>query len=123
MKKNLIELINQIISNQREISDTHLQYKKCILQKKISLAQKNLLHEKYLKKKNLDLSLKLRSHIEGCILDIKYLANNKECKARLTNMSDEEAKALLELYGYVDKIDIKILEIKKSPTFISESLL
>ena len=123
MKKNLIEIIHQIIANQKEIVDTHILYKKDMLQKKYSSAQKNLIYEKYLKKKNFDLTQRIKSSIDGCILDIRYLANNKEYKAKLTNMTEEEVRALFELYGYVDKIDIEILEIKKSTTFISEPLL
>ena len=84
-----------------------------MLQKKYSSAQKKIKKKKYLKKKNFDLTQRIKSSIDGCILDIRYLANKKECKARLTNMTEEEARALFELYGYVDKIDIEILEIKK----------
>lgn len=122
-RKNIVELIQTLLSNYQDLIETQRQYKENMFQRKMAMAQKNLSHEKNLKQKNISLFLELKSYVEGSILDIRYLANKKECKARLTNMTEEEAKALLELYGQVHNLEIEILEIKKSPTFISEHLL
>lgn len=119
-QKRLTEIIHIILANFKDLIITRGQYQDNLRKGKNSMAQKNLLHEKYLKKKNLSLLREFQDHINGCVLHISYIANGIVNHAMLTNMSEAEAKEVMELYGKTQNLKIKILEIRKTNTYISK---
>ena len=107
------------MANYREIGETQVKCKEYVIKNKRSSAQSCILHERHLKKKNYSLLQDLKNRVNGYILEVRYLANGQVCIAKLTNMTEAEAKSVIELYGRINKLEIEVLEIKKTPTNIS----
>lgn len=118
VSRSITELISLIMANYREIGETQMKCREYVTKDKYSSAQSCLLHERHLKKKNYNLLQDLKSRINGYILEVRYLADGRLCIAKLTNMTEAEAKSVVELYGKINKLDIEVLEIKKIPTNI-----
>lgn len=72
-----------------------------------------------LNKRIRSLNQELYKKIHGNVLQITYKINDTIEHALLTNMTNDEAVLVIQLYGKYKTANIKILEIKVTPDFIS----
>lgn len=93
---------------------------KYLKDKKYSRNQSQRIHTQALINRSKSLKKELENKIFSNIYKITYLTNKDTHiqEAILTNVNENEAKKIMQIWAKTYNVEIKILEIKKIPTFI-----
>lgn len=118
ISNRLREVIENIKTYHQNMYKTQQEYEALLKQNKKALATSKRIHfiqQSNKAEKSLDL---LVSMISASISDITYKSNGKTFKARLVNLNEDEIKYLFSEMAKAKGIEIQILEIKFSQTFL-----
>ena len=98
---------------------------KYLKDKKYSRNQSQRIHTQALINRSKSLKKELENKIFSNIYKITYLTNKDTHiqEATLTNVNENEAKKIMQIWAKTYNVEIKILEIKKIPTFIQRNPL
>lgn len=93
---------------------------KYLKDKKYSRNQSQRIHTQALIKRSKSLKKELEHKIFSNIYKITYLTDKDTHiqEAILTNVNENEARKIMQIWAKTYNVEIKILEIKKIPTFI-----
>lgn len=93
---------------------------KYLKDKKYSRNQSQRIHTQALIKRSKSLKKELENKIFSNIYKITYLTDKDTHiqEAILTNVNENEARKIMQIWAKTYNVEIKILEIKKIPTFI-----
>lgn len=118
------ESISILIDIYKDINYSEYQAKKALSMGKMGLYQKHKSHILYQKRKAYGIKKDLKDLLQSRkIFEFEYTLNNLSHKGRLVVSSSKEIEDYLHFMSITQGYELKILEIKEIPTFISESPL
>lgn len=129
MVESITNLIQTLNSLQEQIRLENLKYGAYLKFNQRGKAQASQVHLKNLLKKRYALYSRLKAKLGGFAIEISYEYSPKDLEqyqketAHLVNISEEEAKEILTLSILQKGYKLRILEIKKIPTFLSKGKL
>ena len=113
----ILDKLAYILKESQRSRELEIKYLK---DKKYSRNQSQRIHTQALINRSKSLKKELENKIFSNIYKITYLTNKDTHiqEAILTNVNENEAKKIMQIWAKISNVEIKILEIKRIPTFI-----